>query len=67
MLSMRDDPIQIAESLIKQHGVAGALTVAREGIEAAHASGDFYSLSVWREVMRGLREKRDSPQETPEA
>ena len=59
---MRDDPKQIAEHLIEQHGLDGALKAAREGIAAAHASGDNYGLSVWREVRRALREKQE-PQE----
>tara|TARA_Y100001934_G_scaffold81800_1_gene101455 strand:+ start:542 stop:724 length:183 start_codon:yes stop_codon:yes gene_type:complete len=55
---MRYNPIQIAESLIEQHGADGALGAAREGIAAAHTSGDNYGLSVWREVRRALQDKR---------
>ena len=60
---MRDDPNQIAEHIMEEHGADGALTAAREGIAAAHASGDNYALSVWREVRRALRDKQEAEQE----
>ena len=47
---MKDDPIQITDHLIEQHGADGALERVREGIETAHTDGDNYGLSVWREV-----------------
>ena len=47
---MNDDPNQIANDLIEQHGADGALDMVREGIVTAHANGDNYRLSVWREV-----------------
>ncbi len=64
---MKDDPNQIADDLIEQHGVDGALDTVREGIATAHAEGDNYRLSVWREVRRALRNKqRDGgKEETP--
>ena len=64
---MNDDPSQIAKNLIAQHGVDSALETVREGIASAHAIGDNYSLSVWREVGRILRDKPDGAddQETP--
>jgi len=55
---MRDNPDQLASHLIEQHGVDGALKAAREGIAAAHASGDNYGLSVWREVRLALRDEQ---------
>ena len=57
---MKDNPIQIANNLIAQHGVDGALASVREGIATAHAEGDNYGLSVWREVRRALRDKPDA-------
>jgi len=57
---MKDDPSQIASNLIAQHGVDGALKSVREGIATAHADGDNYRLSVWREVGRVLRDKPDA-------
>ncbi len=67
--NMNDDPNQIANDLIEQHGVDGALNTVREGIETAHANGDNYRLSVWREVRRALRDKRNAAgdEETPAA
>jgi hypothetical protein len=64
---MNDDPSQIANHLIEQHGIDGALETVREGIEASHSNGDNYRLSVWREVRRKLRDKRNAAdnQEAP--
>ena len=64
---MKDDPSHIANNLITQHGVDGALEVVREGIAADHASGDNYRLSVWREVTLALKDKQDAAdnQEAP--
>ncbi len=55
---MRDDPSQIADHLVEQHGIDGALEAVREGITAAHESGDNYRLSVWREVTQALKNKQ---------
>ncbi len=57
---MNDDPSQIADYLIEQRGVDGALDAVRDGIAGVHASGDNYRLSVWREVRRALKDKRDA-------
>ena len=57
---MNDDPTEIAGHLIEQHGVDGAVEAVREGVTAAHANGDNYRLSVWREVKRALNERRDA-------
>jgi hypothetical protein len=57
-LEMNDDPNQIADYLIEQHGVDGALIAVQEGIATAHANGDNYRLSVWREARRALRDKQ---------
>ncbi len=64
---MNDDPSQIADHLIEQHGVYGALEMVREGIATAHANGDRYRLSVWRDVKRILQDRRDAAdnQEAP--
>ena len=50
----RDDPNEIAEYLIQQHGLEGALDVA---IRSAATSTDNYALSVWREVKVILQGK----------
>ncbi len=57
---MNDDPSQIVDHLVKLHGVDGALEAVRKGIGAAHASGDNYRLSVWREVNQALKVKQDA-------
>jgi hypothetical protein len=49
-----DDPNEIADDFIQQHGLDGALCVA---INNATAANDNYVLSVWREVKGILREK----------
>jgi len=59
---MKDDSSQIANNLIAQHGVDGALESVRDGIASTHADADAdnYRLSVWREVRRLLRDKPDA-------
>ncbi len=57
---MNDDPSQIANYLVERHGVDGALDTVRDGIAEVLASGDNYRLSVWREVRRALKDKRDA-------
>ena len=54
---MSDDPNQIAEYLVQEHGLDRALLKAIEGTTAAQEEGDNYSLSVWREVKQILRER----------
>ena len=56
---LRHDPQGVAEYLVQEHGVDRALEVAVEGTAEAHQQGDFYTLSVWREVKRVLRERGD--------
>lgn len=58
---MNDNPAQIADHLIEQHGINGALNAVREGIGSAQADGDNYRLSVWRDVRRILRDRRINP------
>ena len=69
LTGMNDNPNQIAIGLIEQHGVDGALNMVSEGIATAHANGDNYRLSVWREVRRVLRDKlrNAGSDETPAA
>ena len=55
--SLRDDPSAIAEQLVQEHGLEGALDRATEGTTAAQEQGDNYGLSVWRDVKRLLRER----------
>ncbi len=57
---MTDDPNQIADHLVSQHGFEGAVKAVREGVEAAKGNGDNYRLSVWREVSRVLQAKKEA-------
>jgi N-acetylglutamate synthase-like GNAT family acetyltransferase len=50
--TMKDDPNQIAENLVKEYGLEGARIAATEGIAKAHQSGGLYELSIWREVRK---------------
>ena len=54
-----DDPDEIATFLVKEHGLDRARQMAVEGTTSANEQGDFYSLSVWREVKRILRDWSD--------
>lgn len=51
---MQDDPRQIAEWLVQEHGLVQARAEALSGLLAAQKEGDFYALSVWRDVRRIL-------------
>ncbi|MCW9035451.1 MAG: hypothetical protein OQJ97_14625 [Rhodospirillales bacterium] len=57
MNSPADDPQEIAQYLIQQHGVREALLIAVEKAIAMQESGDNYGLSVWRDVKRELSAK----------
>ena len=55
----QDDPNEIADYLIEQHGLDDALIVAMEKVAAAT---DNYDLSVWREVKLILKNKKAGPE-----
>lgn len=46
----------IARELVRQHGADGAYREALDQGIKAQKSGDFYRLSVWREVKRIVRQ-----------
>lgn len=52
-----NDPGNIADNLIRAHGVVGAYQAALVGAMDAQREGDNYRLSVWREVKRIVRDK----------
>lgn len=52
---MEDAPRRIAAQLISERGPDGALATVRAAVEEAHARGDNYRLSVWREVRLAIR------------
>ncbi|MEQ8228613.1 MAG: hypothetical protein RIA64_11060 [Rhodospirillales bacterium] len=54
---MHDDPKDIAEYLIQEHGLDGALAAAIEGAIVAQHNGDNYALSVWREIKAVIRKQ----------
>ena len=57
-VTMKDNPQEIIEYLIAEHGSAeAALNTAVEGAVEALKADDLYALSVWRDVKRILREK----------
>ena len=62
---MHDNPREIAEYLIQQHGLHGALNTAIEGAVSAHDAGDFYTLSVWREIKAVIRAQLAQPETGP--
>ena len=55
-LSSPDDPKEIAMFLVRDNGLDRARQIALEGTTNANEQGDFYRLSVWREVKRILRD-----------
>ncbi len=54
--SSLDDPKEIAMHLVRDNGISRALQIAVEGTTSANENGDFYRLSVWREVKHILQE-----------
>ena len=58
-----DDPVEIVKFLVKENGLDRARQIALEGTTNANAEGNFYRLSIWREVKMALR---DWNEETPE-
>ena len=54
---MSDNPADIAERLVHQHGLDHALQVAMEETYAAQKQGDNFKLSIWRDVRRYLRQR----------
>jgi hypothetical protein len=54
----KDNPSEIAEYLIKDNGIEQAIKLAHDGTTKAQLEGDNYTLSVWREVKRSLKEKK---------
>ncbi|MBT5320145.1 MAG: hypothetical protein HOL45_09590 [Chloroflexi bacterium] len=52
---MTNDPDAIADRMIEEHGLAGALQTAQEATQVSLKARDNYSTSVWREIKRVLR------------
>jgi hypothetical protein len=54
---VRHDPQEIADQFVNKHGIAGALSAVSEGKMQANREGDYYTLSVYREVLVILRSR----------
>jgi hypothetical protein len=65
-----DDPLEIVRFLVRINGLDRAREIAMEGTTSANQEGNFYRLSIWREVKHVLRNwiemPEDIPEETPE-
>ncbi len=57
---MNDSPKTIAQSLINEHGLEGAIKCLGEWKAEAHQQGEYYQLSVWREVGRILTAQKET-------
>jgi hypothetical protein len=55
--AMKDNPNEIADHLVEEHGLEGAVAVVADGIADAHSSGSLYDLSIWREVRKILNDR----------
>lgn len=66
-MRMNENVKQIASALIEQHGIVGAVTSVRAAIAASHASGDNYSLSIWRDVRRMLQTMQETGAENSQS
>lgn len=64
--SLSDDPIEIVKFLVKENGLDRARQIAMEGTTVANLEGNFYRLSIWREVKHVLRDWTDIPDEISE-
>jgi hypothetical protein len=66
-LADHDDPRDIADYLIQEHGLDGALDAAIEGAMIAQNARDNYALSVWREIKAVIRNRRAAQAAAEEA
>ncbi|MDA1091481.1 MAG: hypothetical protein O3A85_14380 [Proteobacteria bacterium] len=60
-LSYSGASLEMATSLVRENGLDRARQIAVEGTTHANEHGDFYRLSVWREVKGILREWAEKP------
>jgi hypothetical protein len=58
-LTKSGKPNKIAQDLLDKYGVNKAVGFAMGGVANAITTNDNYSLSIWREVRRLLREKQN--------
>jgi hypothetical protein len=55
---MTHDPQIIADQMIQEHGLDGALQTAQEATQVSLKARDNYSTSIWREIKRVLGERK---------
>ena len=55
---MTNDPNIIADQMIKEHGLDGALQTAQQATQVSLKARDNYSASVWRDIKRVLSERK---------
>ena len=55
---MVNDPHDIADSMVEEHGLDRAIDIAVEETQLAHNAGDNYRVSEWREIKWVLRERK---------
>jgi len=61
-----DDPLEIVRFLVRINGLDRAREIAMEGTTSANQEGNFYRLSIWREVKHVLRNWTEMPEDIPE-
>ena len=61
-----DDPLEIVRFLVRINGLDRAREIAMEGTTSANQEGNFYRLSIWREVKHVLRNWIETPEDIPE-
>ena len=61
-----DDPVEIVRFLVKENGLDRARQIAMEGTTSANQEGNFYRLSIWREVKHALRDWPEISEEDSE-
>jgi hypothetical protein len=57
---MTNDPNIIADQMTQEYGLDGAIQAALEATQASLNAQDNYSLSVWREVKRVLKDRKEN-------
>jgi hypothetical protein len=63
--ALPDDPAEIAASLVEENGLERARQITVDGTTAANERGNFYRLSIWREVKSILADWKEAPDAGP--
>ena len=59
-MTSKDNPVEIADFLIQEHGIDKAIEVVIQETATALNRRDNYELSIWREGRRILRDRWDA-------